>query len=177
MSQSATLYRVSKEPFMQLNMPDNKQRFDFNMAKSDALFDGSFMALEYILSKGQDNSTIEIVKQIFSPEQAIGGQGFEGLTPEEHFEYYERRLYIPYLDALIISKLNDFISNFSDSDIRSKYYAKELNDNGIYPGVWHNNNSKDLAYNERQILEDFEALKIILKQAYIEGDYIFVFVG
>ena len=177
MSQSATLYRVSKETFLQLNLPDNKQSFDFNMAKSDALLDGSFMALEYILSKGQDNSTIEIVKQIFAPEQAIGGQGFEGLTPEEHFEYYESGLYIPYLDALIISKLNDFISNFSDSDIRSKYNAKELNDNGIYPGVWHNNNSKGLVYNERQILEDFEALKIILKQANIEGDYIFVFVG
>jgi hypothetical protein len=39
------------------------------------------------------------------------------------------------LDTSIISNLNNFLGNISPADIRSRYNAKELNDNGIYPGV------------------------------------------
>lgn len=177
MSQSATLYRVSKDTFIQLNKPDNKLSFDINSAKSYSVFLGSFMGLNYILSKGQNDATIEIVNQIFYPKQSIGEQGFEGLTPEEQFEYYESGLYISYLDPSIISKILHFISNFSQTDLHSKYDAKELNDNGIYPEIWHNDNSHDQAFNERHILEDLDQLKIIIQQANIDGDYIFVFVG
>jgi hypothetical protein len=177
MSQSATLYRISKDTFNQLDKPDNKQKFDINSAKSYSIFQGSFMALEYILSKGQNNSITELVNEIFNPKLALGGQIFESLTPEEQFEFYESGLFIPYLDTSTISQLNDFISEILSLDISSKYDAKELNDNGIYPRVWHNDISPDQAYNERQILEDFEELKNIIKQADTEKDYIFVFVG
>jgi hypothetical protein len=177
MSQAATLYRVSQDAFEQLNKPHNKQRFDTNSAKSYSVFDGSFMALEYILSKGKDHTTIELIKEIFNPKQALGGQEIERLPPEEQFEFYESGLFIPYQDPPTISKLNEFIGNISQADIHSNYDAKELNDNGIYPGVWHNDNSPDKAYNERQLLEDLEELKTIVNLANTEKDYIFVFVG
>jgi hypothetical protein len=177
MSQSATLYRVSKDIFKLLDKPGNKQKFDIDSAKGHALFQGSFIGLEYILSKGQDNSTTELISEIFNPKQSLGGQGLESLTPEEQFEFYESGLFIPYLDLSTISKLNDFIGNVSHTDLRSKYDAAELNNNGIYPEVWHNDNSPDQAYNERHILEDFEELKTIIKQADMDKDYIFVFVG
>ena len=177
MSQSATLYRISQDTFKQLDKPDNKQKFDINTAKSYSIFQGSFMALEYILSKGQSNSTTELVTEIFNPKHSLGEHFFENLTPEEQFEFYESGLFIPYLDTSIISQLNDFIARIPSLDISSKYGAKELNDNGIYPEVWHYDNSPDQAYNERHILEDFEELKNIIKQADAEQDYIFVFVG
>ena len=177
MSQSATLYRISQDIFKELDKPDNKQKFDINSAKSYSIFQGSFMALEYILSKGQDDSTTELVNEIFNPKNSLGGQELESLAPEEQFEFYESGLYIPYLDTSTISKLHDFIVNISQTDIQSKYDSKELNDDGIYPQVWHNDNSPDQAYNERHILEDFEELKSIITQANAERDYIFVFVG
>lgn len=177
MSQSATLYRISQDLFKQLDNPNDKQKFDINVAKSYSTFQGSFMGLEYLLSKGQDNLTTELVNEIFNPKQSLGGQEFESLTPEQQFEFYESGLFIPYLDTSIISKLNDFINNVSQTDIGSKYDAEELNDNGIYPEVWHNDDSADKAYNKRQILEDFEELKTIIKQADTENDYILVFIG
>lgn len=177
MSQSATLYRISEDIFRQLDKPDNKQKFDINSAKNYSIFQGSFLGLEYILSKGQDNSKIELINEIFNPKQSLGGEEFDKLTPEEQFEFYESGLFIPYLDTSTISKLNDFIGNVSQTDIHLKYDAKELNDNGIYPEVWHNDNSPDQAYNQRHILEDLEELKTIIKQANTEKDYILVFVG
>jgi hypothetical protein len=177
MSQSATLYRVSQDFFEQLNNQGHKQKFDVDAAKSYSVFQGSFMALEFILSKGQDKSIAELVNEMFFPKQSIGDQQIDSLTPEEQFEFYESGFFIPYLDISTISKLNNFIANISQTDIGSRYDAKELNDNGIYPGVWHNDDSPDQAYNERHILEDFNELKSIIKQADTEKDYILVFVG
>lgn len=177
MSQSATLYRISQAIFTQLESPNDKPKFEINTAKSYVTFQGSFMGLEYVLSKGQDVSTTALVSEIFNPTQSLGGQEFESLTPEEQFEFYESGLFIPYLDTLIISKLNDFISNVSQTDISSKYDAEELNENRIYPEVWHNDNSADKAYNERHILEGLEELKKIIREANMENDYILVFIG
>ena len=177
MSQSATLYRVSQDIFKQLDKTDNKQRFDINSAKSYSVFQGSFMALEYILSKGQNSLTTELVTEIFNPKNSLGRQTFERLSLEEQFDFYESGLFIPYLDTSIIRGLNDFLVDIRTTDISSKYDSKELNDNGIYPQVWHDDNSPDKAYNHRHILEDFEELKTIIKQADAEQDYIFVFVG
>ncbi|WP_153795848.1 DUF1877 family protein [Foetidibacter luteolus] len=177
MSQSATLYRVSQDTFKQLNTSGSRQRFDITSAKSYTVFHGTFMGLEYILSKGQTNSTTELVSQIFNPKQSIGEQELEALTPEEQLEFYENGSFIPYLDTLTIANLNDFFKDISLEDIRSNYDATELNGNHIYPYAWHNDNSFDLVYNERHILEDFRELATIIKQAEIEKDFIIVFVG
>jgi hypothetical protein len=176
MSQSATLYRISPDTFGQLVKSDNP-KFDIASAKSHVIFQGSFMGLEYILSKGQDASTIELVREIFNPRLSLGGQDFSSLTPEEQFEFYESGGSISYLDMTSIRKLNNFLEKVSETDIQSKYDAQELNDNRIYPEVWHNDNSPDQAYKQPHILEDLEELKAIVNQADKQGDYIFVFVG
>lgn len=64
-----------------------------------------------------------------------------------------------------------------DGDIQSKYDANELNENGIYPEVWHIDDSPSRAFSKQQSLEDFAELKNIINQANKEGDYIFVFAG
>lgn len=176
MSQSTTLFRISPDTFGQLLKSESPQ-FDIASAKSHAIFQGSFMGLEYILSKGQDASTIELVREIFNPRLSLGGQDLSSLTPEEQLEFYESEDSISYLDTTSISKLNAFLEKVSETDIQSKYDAQELNDNGIYPEVWHNDNSPDQAYNLRHILEDLEELKAIVNQADKQGDFIFVFVG
>ncbi len=174
MSQSATLYRVSKDIFEQLG---SGGEFDTSSAKNYTIFESSFMGLEYILSKKQDISTTKLINEIFNPKQFLGWQEFENLTEEEKFEFYESGKLISYLDPIIISKINSFLESISEAEIRAKYDSKELNDNDIYPNCWHDDNSPDLACNLRHILADFLELKIIIKQAATENDYIFVFVG
>ncbi len=165
MSQSATLYRISKETFRQLENSGNKQKFDISSAKSYVIFQGSFMGLEFILSKGQDASTSDLINEIFNPKLFLGGQDVESLSPEELMELGENGGIIQYLDTSTISRINNLFDKVSEGDIQTKYDATELNNNGIYPEVWHNDNSPEQAYNERQILEDFVELKAIIKQA------------
>lgn len=177
MSQSATFYRVSQNTFRQLENSNNKQHFDISSAKDHTTLQGSFMALEYILSKAQAPSAIELVNELFNPTQSLGEPDLENLTAEKKMEFYENGGAIHYLDTATISKLSGLLENFSESDIHSKYDSNELNSNRIYPEVWHNDNSPGQAYNERHILDDFIPLKKIIKQAADDLDYILVFVG
>jgi len=177
MSQSATFYRVSQNTFKQLEITDNKQPFDVSSAKEYTTLQGSFMALEYILSKAQDASAIKLINELFNPRQSLGDPDLESLTLEEQMEFYENGGAIHYLNYANVSKLSGLFDKFSKADIHSKYDSKELNENRIYPEVWHNDNSPDQAYNERHILDDFEQLKKIIKRASDDCDYILVFVG
>lgn len=77
----------------------------------------------------------------------------------------------------MVSKINSLIRNISEADIHSRYDARQLNNNGIYPEVWHNDNSPNQVYNERHIVEDFKELKSIVNKADNDKDYILVFVG
>jgi hypothetical protein len=64
MSQSATLYRISNDTFRQLEASVDRPQFEISSAKNYTTFQGSFMGLEYILSKGQDIPTTKIINEI-----------------------------------------------------------------------------------------------------------------
>ena len=130
------------------------------------------MGLEYILSKGGDRKTIEIIAEIFNPRQMLGEQDFSNLEIEDQFELLEDGSVIPYLDKATVSEIRKFLDLVSEQDIIANYNSKELNDNGIYPNVWHNDNSPDRAYNQRQIVEDFIQLKIIFEHADDDENFI-----
>jgi len=74
MGQSATLYRVSDHRFRQIEKSDKEHQVDFH-SEPDAMFQGSFMGLEYILLKGQDASTTELISQTIHDLVAIGRSG------------------------------------------------------------------------------------------------------
>jgi len=177
MSQAATLYRISADTFLKLVNSDNNPQFDTASAKDHAIFQGSFMGLEFVLSKGKDDSTTELIREVFNPRLSLGEQDFNSLTFEEQLEFYESGGTISYLDTSSISKLNAFLEQVSETDIQSNYDAIELNDNGIYPEVWHNDSSSDQGYNLRHILDDLKELNAIVNHANNQGDYILVFVG
>jgi hypothetical protein len=179
MSQSATLYRVSQDSLMQLTSSVDKQPFDISaMAKGYSIFAGTFMGLAFILSKGQNAATAALVSEIFEPKRSLLRAWYDGLSPEEQMKFWENDgSLMPYLDAASVAAIHDILNNVSEADIKQRYDAQELNDNGIYPDVWHNDNSPDLAYNERHLVEDFKELKSIFNNAYHEKDYILVFVG
>ncbi|MDN3659533.1 DUF1877 family protein [Ferruginibacter paludis] len=141
MSQSATLYRVSQAIFRQLEQSIKEGPFDIDSAKSYTIFQGSFMGLEFILSKGQDASTAKLVSEIFNPSQSFGGEEFKSLASEDRFDFYESGKLIPYLDIATISKLDEFLGKVSETGIDMNYDSKELNNNGIYPEVWHDDNA------------------------------------
>jgi Domain of unknown function (DUF1877) len=178
MSQSATLYRITENNFKQLKISDNRQDFDIpSIAKSYSCFHGSFMGLEFILSKGQDMKTMELVSEIFNPKQSLGGQDFDNFTPEQITDFFEAGGFIYYLDKTKVSSINQFLVTISESDIHKNYDSKELNENGIYPDVWSDEDFPDSCFNKRHILDDTKELKDIFRQADFDKDYMLVFVG
>ncbi|MFT3681333.1 MAG: DUF1877 family protein [Ferruginibacter sp.] len=177
MSQSATLYRISKDNFEKLKESEPNSYFDIGSVKSYVTFPGSFMGLEFILSKGRDKSTIALVNAIFNSRNILGQEKYDSLPPEQKFEFYESGQLIPYINLETISKLDKLLNTVTENEIHLNYNAKELNENGIYPGVWHNDNTKDKAYNERDIMEGVADLKTIIGQAARENDFILVFIG
>ncbi len=177
MSQSATLYRISFDTFCILNKVPNAEAFNINSTKGYHSFQGSFMGLEYILSKTQDISAIPLLKQIFNPSSVMGSDSFQHINSDEHLESYEGVEPISYLDPVIIAKLDSILDSISDNTIDYNYNAEELNQKNIYPAIWHNDDSPDQVFNKRQILEDARLLKSLIKEAHKEKDYILVFVG
>lgn len=176
MSQSTTLYRIPKDKFSELENSGGNS-FEPSWAKNYITLQGSFMALEFILSKDQDDSTIEQLQELFNPGQTIGGSniGIEDLDSFEEFDFDD--MPIPYLDTETIGNIHNTLDKISSTEIESLYDAEELNSNGIYPEIWQYDNSQDQAFNFRHISEDFIALKSIIKKAAEEGDYIVVFEG
>ena len=178
MSQSATLYRVSYEKFKELKDSDIIDLTNINAISKDSLtFLGSFMGIEFILAKGQDQKTASLISEIFYPNEELSNSDIEYLPLEDQNEIDDQEVRIPYLDSSTISRLNEFLVNFSETDVHSGYDSKELNDNGIYPGIWHNDNADNLVFNKRQILNDITKLKNLFYLANKEKDYILVFVG
>lgn len=177
MSQSATLYRISKDNFELYKNSNAGLQFKISSAKNYIVINGTFMGLEYILSKGLGDSAVELIKEIFNPTTTIVPQNFESLSIEAKCHLYENGNVIPYLDIITISKLNSILTNLTESDLQLIYNANEFNEAGIYPQAWSTNNSPNEAFNVIHLKDDFIALKEIIQHAYKEQDYIFIFIG
>jgi len=178
MSQSATLYRVSAATFHQLKSTENRDTFDIAaISKSYSIFSGSFMGIEFVLTKEQDETTTTILSEIFNPQQVLSSPDFDQRTPEEQFDYYENGNFIPYINDQKILIISEILNGISEETIRKRYDGAELNAHRIYPEVWHNDNSPDLVYNAHDLVERLHELKIIFQQAAKDKDYILVFIG
>jgi len=183
-SQSATLYRVTQETFLQLETSNERGQFNIPaIAKSYSIFQGSFMGLEFVLSKGQNKETADLIAEIFNPSKALGmqrDQEMDKLNEEDifaMFESYESGETICYLDTNTVWQINTFLKTQSTAQVIARYDSEELNENGIYPEVWSAGSSQDTAFNERHISEGLTELKQIFEAADLEQDLILVFVG
>lgn len=181
MSQTATLYRISKETFRSLQEAEREGPVAFpEDIKEDQEFQGSFMALEFLLSKDTDMVSAALVRQIFNPDTTLGDPGIGDPSAEELeqlFEHYESGQWIPYLDPERIAAIGSLLDAVTEQLIDARYDAAALNREGIYPGIWHNDNNPGKAFNKRHVLEDLAMLKAFFTDAASDGDYILVFIG
>jgi hypothetical protein len=82
------------------------------------------MGLEYILSKGGDRKTIEIIAEIFNPKKMLGVQKLSSLEMEEEFELLDNGCVIPYLDQERVSESREFLDLVLEEDIIANYNSK-----------------------------------------------------
>ena len=178
MGQSAYIYRVSKENFELLRKSTRRQDLRLSeLAIEHWEFQGSFMGIEFILAKNQSEENKRILYDIFYPSNALGSEELENMEDDEKYSFYESGNYIPYLDSLRIEEINKIIQNVTAEDLTKMYSSKELNDNGIYPDCWHDDNSENQVFNLRQIIEDITEIKKIFKAATENQNYLLSFVS
>lgn len=173
MGQSASIYRVSADDFELLKKSKNRKDYRLlELSKDSSIFQGSFMGIEFILAKNQNEKTKRILFEIFYPSDSLGEEKLEDM------DEYDSGNHIPFLDNSKVEQINEIIQKITDKVIIERYSSTELNSNGIYPsGAWHDDNSENKVFNLRQTIEDITEIKKIFKSANENNDYLLVFVG
>ena len=178
MSHSATLYRITQGNFCEVVKVSGKKVKPIDLSEGYTTFQGSFMALEYILSIGKEKVVADLVKEIFNPTQDIGGTdlrsiNFEAIGEEELWALLDSVSYIPFEK---VKEINKILESISEEEVANNYNAEELNKNGIYPRVWYNNNAEDQAFNKKHVMEDFRELRTFFSAAAENDNNLLVYV-
>ena len=177
MGQSATLYEIKEDVFKKIAV--DPSCFEINMTRHYEVFEKNFEGLLFLLSKSVPIESKDIVKQIFYPLDYLGesidfGSIDIGNLDEDSIFDNEP---ISYLTPETINQLKELLNSLEKVDFIRNYNSRELNENGIYPEIWHDDESPDQAFNKRHIMEGFESLQNLFNRASEEGNYILVFVG
>jgi len=176
MSQSATLYRLSNNSFEEFKRTVDTQKVDLKkLSRSYETFQGTFMGIEFVLSKNQISETRELILEIFTPKQFIEDRDLENIDETEDFEGFSED--ILYLNPDKVIAINNIISMISEENFAANFDPIELNTNYIYPSVWNKNNSLNSVFTLTHILEDFRNLKLFFSNASKDRDYVIAFVG
>src|SRR5688500_638859 len=178
MSQSATLYSISPESFAIIEKANGKKVQPSEYATEYETFQGSFMGLEFLLSKDRDRASISLIEEIFNPKKTIGATDtnntdFSRLSQDELEALTD---FISYLPPEKGEKINTILSNISEQEVADKYNSGELNANEIYPWCWHDNDAKDAAFNKTHLLQDFRMLKDFFSKATSNKNYVLCYV-
>ena len=171
MGLSSTLYEVSKSNFAKIK--NDTSLFKSDISESYEVFEKNFFGLEFILKKTLDKKYTETIDEIFIPKEYLGE--LVDITHVDFFEIWSRS--ISYLNPKLIKEINTILNAVSTNQFASNYDSCELNEKGIYPRIWHNDESLNQAFNKRDITNAIERLKSIINRAEKNGSYIFVFSG
>jgi hypothetical protein len=177
MGQSATLYEI-KEPTFQ-NIANDPSCFKIDMAERYEIFEKNFDGISFVLAKCVPEDLKEELNQIFYPSDYLGESidfdsiDFENLEDPSILENEP----ISYLTKEKVVQIKNLLLDINKDEFLIKYSSKELNENGVYPEVWHDDESPNQAFNKRDLEEGFDALRKLFQRAAENGHYILTFVG
>jgi hypothetical protein len=174
MSQSATFYPLDKNAFESLSN-DLSALGDLLADKEFTTIHSTHEGLRFVLAKGKDMQTVQLVDSIFYPGISIGGEErsdegpYEGPVYEEGFIYYHPPQKVATIAALLEAT--------SSEEIRQAYDPEELNREMVYPWCWNRKSGDSNAFNEEDLLESFQSLKNFFLSARQKGAFVLSFVG
>lgn len=177
MSQSATLYRLTKQNFHKIEKLEAKHVNPSEVADGNLTFQGSFMGLEFILSKGITKDYVELISEIFNPIHFIGPTDTNIFNLDSEEEFWDTESAAGYLTATKVKKLSALLNTIEESSISDNFDAAELNENQIYPGCWHDGEGTKFAFSRGQILLDFQSLRNFFRNAAESDNYLLSYVG
>lgn len=179
MGQSASLYRISKSDFPKII--ENPNDFGlFKLTKGYEIFDQSFDGLQFVLEKGLDDKSRNLIKSIFNPSTFVGEQidfskiDFDNLPDDIDLEGQP----VYYNDPNMVSEINQLLDSISIQKFQNNFDHAELNKNDVYPGKsWNEQTEDNIAFNVRHMTNEFQNLKALFKTAFQNGEYLLSYVG
>lgn len=176
MSETATLYRIDRNDFHNI-----EEIFDYSSllqsAKQKATFYKTFEGLRYLLSRGRNGKTSELVAQIFYPSTFIGKQvDYLRMDFDDRpGDFSEGKQLVYFNNPRKVAELSNMIDTFGVEQIRKHFDPDKMNLEAIVPvGMW-NHESAD-GFSLQGMLLEFQKLSDIFRVAKAEGDFMVSFV-
>ena len=179
MGQSATLYRIDKADFSKII--DNPNNFGlFEITKGYEIFEKSFDGLQFVLAKGLNAESKNLIELIFRPTTFIGEEidlskiDFENLPDDIDLE--KQPIY--YNEPAKVSEIYELLDTILLDKFQKNFDHIELNSHQIYPmGIWNDKTEENIAFNVRHMTIEFQNLKSIFKTAKENEEYLLSYVG
>jgi len=171
MSQSATLYLISNDRFELLEDNPDKTKIQ-SLSYGNETFEQTYEGLSFLLEKFFEREDLTLIKEIFEPTEFIG-EGldddlYESHTVDDIEKFEESAIY--YLDPIQISRINVLLTSLDISTVLNAYNPGEFNNNGVYPEVWHDDESEGQAFNKTHLHWSLESLIHFFKAAASSSD-------
>ena len=178
MSQSAILYLISNERFELLEDNPDKTKIQ-SLSYGNETFEQTHEGLSFLLEKFFKGEDLTLIKEIFEPTEFIG-EGldddlYESHTVDDIEKFEESAIY--YLDPIQIARINILLISLDMSTVVNAYNSAEFNNSGVYPEVWHDNESEGQAFNKNHLQWSLESLIHFFKTAASSDDYVLVSVS
>ncbi len=176
MGQSSTFYEIKKTDFDKIK--DKPSLFKISETESLETLEQNAFGIEFILKKILDSKHHGTVEQIFCPKDFLGEKpDYENIDFNQVVLDELADNSIGYIAPDKIAEIDNLLQTLTVNGLEKNYNSSELNSNGIYPEVWHDDESNNQAFNKRHIVEGIEQLKAIFGRAKRNRNYLFVFPG
>jgi hypothetical protein len=177
MGQAAALYSVTEARFQQLLVD-----LSFECAtdvKESVVFDKTFQGLTYTLSKGQDLETVALMEHLFEPSTFLGPEidWSEVNWEEERDLIVELEARIYYHSPVTVAAIARCLARVTAEDVLAAFDPEEMNQLGVYPCVWNRHQEPDDAFNEWEIVQEFQRLQQFFTRINTSNNYCLVYVG
>lgn len=179
MGQSLALYRVAASHLEALKA-SNKYKAVLAVAAGSVVFDKTFQGLEYLLTKaGMEASTVSTLLYPSKPLDEDRASSFRHINMETATDDELLALYDYHTDAICytappeVEILWNELQRISPEQLGVLYSSQELNEQGIYPRNWHDNEGPDYAFNRSDTVSEYRNLRAFYEQASAAGNYVF----
>jgi hypothetical protein len=173
---NATLYLVSNAAFELLERRPDKNKVPA-MAHNVESFEKIYEGLEFLLDKCFTGEDRELVQELFSRTEFIGESldenPFKLHTPDEVDDFEARAIY--YLDPEKIARIDYLLSELDETEVLNAYNAKEFNNNGVYPELWHDDESENQFFNKTHLKNALKNLTDFFGTAISNNDHVIIF--
>lgn len=176
MSISTNLYQINGLAFSELQKNHENYQIAFDEDNS-SVFEQNFEGLQFLFARYYSENLPDEINLLFNPVDVIGEEVDYSAINWDDIDGFPESSAIYYVKPSDIEKIFRTLQKIDKAGLLGFYNAEEFNQNDIYPGVWHTDESSDKAFNKGHLSEGFDLLYKTISKAAKNNNYILYFTG